>query len=164
MKHQAWIALIAAAAALSGLSANAESLGVAVISTDGSVSSVEIEKIERIDILPEAIKIVQTGGEENSYSINDINRIDIGVKVTPSGIQQITNEGNIAVWPTAVTSTLNISGAKSDTPVQVFNAAGQCVANAKTTADTTLSLDLSNLPTGPYIVTVADKSIKIIKK
>ena len=99
-------------------------------------------------------------GNKTDHSYADVERIDIGVKL--SGIDGIVADGSIAVWPTLVKESINVSGATPGTPVAVYDLDGVIVASAKV-ADTTLSLDLSTLSAGAYIVVVGKQSVKILK-
>ncbi len=161
MKFQVFLAgLVVSFASLIPVSLRADGIGIAVIKADGSTHSVEISDIRKIDIASDALTIHHMAGNKTGHSYADVERIDIGVKL--SGIDGIVADGSIAVWPTLVKESINVSGAPAGTPVAVYDLDGAVVASAKVT-DATLSLDLSTLSAGAYIVVVGKQSVKILK-
>lgn len=138
-------------------------IGVAVVKADGTVHAVELDHIDRIDIADDNVTVHHRSGQSASHDIADIERIDIGVAV--AGIDRVMeDDGDIAVWPTTVDNTLNIRGAAQATPIAVYNIGGACVATATAGTDATVTLDLSAIAPGAYIVTIGNHSVKIIKK
>lgn len=138
----------------------AEGVGVAVIKTDGSTHHVELAAIERIDIASGALTIRHVSGSSSEHAYADIERMDIGVAL--SGIAGIVADGSVAVWPTSVRESVNVSGAPAGTRVTVYNIAGSAVASA-VCGEGVLSVDLSALSAGAYIVSVGRQSVKIVK-
>lgn len=138
----------------------AADIGVQILATDGSVREIALPDLDRLEIGSGQVTLRTTDGNSEARLMEDIDRIMIGTEV--SSVTTLLHPGEIAVWPTAVTSTVNIAGAASGTAVAVWSAAGIRVASARCGEDT-LSLDLSALPAGVYIVTVGQKSVKISK-
>ena len=160
--HQIRHALaIAAIAAMSALPLRADGDSVIVLAKDGTSYTAKIADVKRIDLGADALVISTTGDVSTTYQYSDVDRILIGADA--DGIEGITSGGNIAIWPTVVTDNLNIAGAEAGTPVKVYGINGSLVA-AGTTAEGTLSLDLSSAPAGVCIVNVGTKTVKIIKK
>ena len=134
---------------------------VVVISTDGSQRQELLEDVDRIEIGATALTIKSVGGASETMDYNNIDRILIGAEWT--AVQRITAPGEIAVWPIATTDIVNISGLEAGTPVNVFDIKGAVAANAVATGEIT-SLSLGQLPSGVYVVTAGNQSVKIIKK
>lgn len=161
MKFQVILAgLVVSSSLLIPATLRADGIGVAVIKADGSTHNVEIADIQRIDIASDALTIHQNSGTSTGHAYADIERLDIGVAL--SGISGITADGSVAVWPTLVTESVNVSGAPAGTRVVVYNVAGSAVASA-VAPDGTLSVDMSALSAGAYIVSVGKHSVKIVK-
>lgn len=153
--------MVSALLAFAASAALAQSLGVAIIKADGSTHTVEFESLNRIDISAGTVTVHHATAEPVTHNMADIDRIDIGTDV--AGIADITADGSIAVWPTVVTSTINVAGAGNDTSVTVISLAGQQVATAKT-VDGKAVIDLSAATPGVYIINVGKHTVKIIKK
>ena len=134
---------------------------VVVISNDGNQRQELLEDIDRIEIGATALTIKNVGGASETVDYTDIDRIMIGAEWT--AVQRVTAPGEIAVWPTATTGIVNISGLEAGTAVTVFDIKGAVAANAVATGEIT-SLNLGQLPAGVYVVTAANQSVKIIKK
>ena len=152
---------VAAVVAVSIFSAHAEGDSVTILAKDGTSFTAKIADVKRIDLGTDEVVLSTESGESATYSYADVDRIMIGA--TPAGISDITAQGNVAVWPTTVSSTLNIAGAEPGTTVNVYGINGALIATAKAT-DGTLSIDLSGAPAGVCIVSIGNHSVKIIKK
>lgn len=160
MKNLLRVSVAVAALTLSA-TASAGNIGVAVIKADGSTHHVELADIHRIDVGAAGVTVHTLSGQSTDHAYGDIERIDIGV--ASSGIADIISDGaTTAVWPTIVDTSVNIAGAPVGTPVKVFSSNGAAVASA-TTGEGTLSIDLQHVAAGTYIVTVGQKSVKIVK-
>ena len=72
-------------------------------------------------------------------------------------------DGSVAIWPTLVTDVINVSGASAGTKVTVYTTTGMAMTSA-VVAESTLTLDLSNLASGTYIVAVGKQSVKVAKR
>lgn len=151
-------------AALAPQTATCESVGVAIVKTDGTTHHVVFEDIDRIEIGSGSVTVHHATSATTTHDMADIERIDIGVSGLSSGIADAVAEGSIAVWPTVVESSINIAGAVADTTVNVFSINGRNVASAKTDADGSASVNLAGLPAGHYIVAVGAHTVKIVKK
>lgn len=57
-----------------------------------------------------------------------------------------------------------VHGLKEDTPVMLYNAAGQLLSNSKAEKGKPLSLSLQALPTGIYIIKAQQQTLKIKKQ
>jgi len=158
LKHALVTAVLVAASAIP---AHAEDDSVIILAKDGTSFTAKIADVKRIDLGTDNLELSTGDGNSVSYSYSDVDRIMIGA--TPAGIADITGNGDIAIWPTAVTSTLHIAGAEAGTPVMVYGINGTLVASA-TAGNSTLSLDISAAQPGVCIVNVGTKTVKIIKK
>ncbi len=152
---------IAAAVAVSVLPARADGDSVIILAKDGTSCTAKIADVKSIELGSDGLVLNTKNESPATYLYADIDRILIGAQA--GGIEGITADGSIAIWPTAVTSTLNVAGAKAGTPVRIYGVNGSLVASA-TASDGTLSIDLSSAPAGVCIVNVGTKTVKIIKK
>ncbi|MBD5219228.1 MAG: hypothetical protein HDS72_03155 [Bacteroidales bacterium] len=156
-------AALAALALASGVLAAqaAEGVGVIVVKADGTSYEIELAQVDRINFGSSDVEVVGTSGQSQEFAYADVDRIMLGSPL--SGISFITSEGNIAVWPKTVSSTLNIAGAQPGTEVRVYTIGGQLAASGRC-SDGTLTLDLGNAPAGVCIVAVGNFTVKIIKQ
>ena len=161
MKFQVYLACVATAALLLPASLRAEGFGVAVIKPDGSKHEIEFSNLHRIDIASDAITVHHISGEKTAHPYSEVERIDVGVKTT--GIEGIVADGSVAIWPTLVTDVITVSGASAGTKVTVYTTTGMAMTSA-VVAESTLTLDLSNLASGTYIVAVGKQSVKVAKR
>lgn len=134
---------------------------VVVIPQSGEQYTVKMDDVDRITLGDREVTVSTNSGQTKSYGYGDVDRILIGAKT--DGIRTITAGGNIAVWPTLVTSTLHIAGAEAGIPVKVFDVSGKLVSESKTTTDT-LELNLENAPAGICIVCIGNHTVRIVKK
>lgn len=104
------------------------------------------------------IQVWSNAAEQGTFSLR-LSNPSLGV-----GVFQTSD---FEVYPNPVTDILNISNNENITNVSVFNLLGQEVFS-KTAATNISQIDLSNLPSGAYMVKVATdgfvKTIKIVKQ
>lgn len=144
--------------------ATAENIGVVVIGSNGVISEMEFQQLDRMGIGAGELTLTDVSGKSTSISYSDIERVEIGAAMTGgSGVAGIVAGGSIAAWPKLVKSEFNVAGAPVGTEVAVFNLGGGKVAGG-TTGEGTLTLDLSGLEAGAYVVAVGKTSFKIIKE
>lgn len=144
------------------LTAQEQGTAVVVIGKDGSRHEVMISDVDRIEFGELSFTLHRIAPEPcSAHAYADIDRILIGAD--RASVSDLTAGGNIAVWPTAVESTLNVAGTEPGTHIAVYDLGGALAASARTTADTA-SLDLSALTPGVYVVAVGKHTVKIIKK
>lgn len=134
---------------------------IVVIPQSGEQYTVKMADVNRITLGEQEVVVSTNSGQTKSYGYGDVDRILIGANT--DGILDITAGGNIAVWPTLVSSTLHIAGAEAGTPVKVFDVSGKPVAESKTTSDT-LELNLESAPAGICIVCIGKHTVRIVKK
>lgn len=82
---------------------------------------------------------------------------------TPTAINSASQSDHGQVLFQQVENSLRLSGLKDNASVEVFNAAGICVQKSKS-QNGKATLDVSELPTGTYILSVGYTAIKFIKK
>ncbi|MDE7466793.1 MAG: T9SS type A sorting domain-containing protein [Muribaculaceae bacterium] len=133
---------------------------VVVVGVDGTQRAEMISDIDRINIGNSALTIVSTDNQSTTINYSDIDRVLIGEEW--KAVQDITAPGELAVWPTMTTTTVNISGASAGDPIKVFNLDGAAVI-ATEAADGLTTIDISAQPAGIYILTVHNQSVKIVK-
>lgn len=153
---------IAATVAVSVLPAYAEGDSVIILAKDGTSYVAKMADVKRIELGDDGILVSASGDvTPATYLYTEVDRILIGAQA--DGIEDVTANGNIAIWPTAVTSTLYVAGAEAGTHVKVYGVNGTLVGSARAT-EGILSIDLSSAPTGVCIVNAGTKTVKIIKK
>ncbi|MBD5325738.1 MAG: T9SS type A sorting domain-containing protein [Bacteroides sp.] len=152
--------LILGIACVAGASAQ-EKKAVVVISTDGTQRQEALESIDRIELGQTSLTLKTTGGENETIDYANIDRILVGVEW--NAIKELVAPGEIAVWPTAVTDVVNISGLPEGETVSIVDLKGATAAKAVANGTVT-SVNLKNLPAGVYVLNAAKQSVKIIKK
>ena len=143
----------------SAMSASADK-GVVVISTDGTERYVTLADIDRIQIGQNSLTVQCVNGTSQTVPYKDIDRVLVGAST--SSVSSITAPGEIAVWPTATTDIVNISGLAAGETVAVFDIKGATVLKG-ISAEGLTTLSLGHLPAGIYVLAVNGKSVKIIK-
>ncbi len=134
---------------------------VVLISADGSQRQEILTNVDRITLDASSLTLTTIDGKSETVAYNDIDRILIGSEWT--SVKQLTVNGEIAVWPTSTTDIVNVGGIEPGERVMITDTKGATVVNAQA-SDEIISVSLSHLPSGLYILTVKDKSVKIIKK
>ena len=80
---------------------------------------------------------------------------------------KVFDESSFSFYPNPVTEMLNLKYSKDISEVKLINILGQELL-AKTTFGTEVQVDMSNLPSGTYIVKIKsddlEKTIKVVKK
>ena len=153
--------LTAALVACASMAAYAE-IGVVVIASNGDRTEVALPDVQRIDIGTEGITLHHAGQDPVSVEYGSLDRILIGAET--NAVQSIMKEGDICVWPTAVTDRISVTGAPAGTTISVFAADGRQLAATKASAGAPADIDMSAAPAGVYVVTVGKHSVKVIKK
>ena len=152
--------LILGIACVAGASAQ-EKKAVVVISTDGTQRQEALESIDRIELGQTSLTLKTTGGENETIDYANIDRILVGVEW--NAIKELVAPGESAVWPTADTDVVNISGLSEGETVSIVDLKGATAAKAVANGTVT-SVNLKNLPAGVYVLNAAKQSVKIIKK
>ncbi len=134
---------------------------VILLEKDGTCYELAIADTERINFKEQTVEFVAKSGAEKSVAYADVNRILIGG--TLSGIQNLINDGKIAVYPAITDGAVSVAGAEAGTSVRVYSVGGVLVAQAVSAGDV-LSLDLSGAPAGALFVQIGNHTVKIIKK
>lgn len=143
------------------VSATAEEPGVVILYTNGTTHTHPISAVSRMEIGSGEVTMVHQDGEEK-HLIADIDRISIGDMV--AAVTELPADAEAAVWPTVVAESFNVLPA-ADTEVTVHNLNGSLVAGPLRAAKgETLAVDASSLGRGYYVVSFADKSVKIFKQ
>lgn len=154
-------ALVLCASVAFAIGASAEDAGDAVIVLldDGEKYETLISATQKIEFGDAAVSVVTPDASE-SFEYQKIDKILIGAK--PNSVASVISEGNIAVWPKAVTSTLNVAGVAPGTVINIYSANGQLFASRKSSGDTEV-FDFSNAAPGVYVINIEKKSVRIIK-
>lgn len=162
MKHFLTQVLCGAALTLASAGlADAAEKAVVVISADGTQRQELLTNVDRIEIGETSLTLKTAGGETRTTAYDELDRVLIGTEY--SAIQQITSPGDIAIWPTVTSDNLNVSGLRAGDAVTVYDLRGSLAVRA-TATDGVTTVSLASLPTGAYIVTAGNHSVKIIKK
>lgn len=145
------------------LAASAAEKAVVIIKKDGQQHETVISSLNRINIGSDEIGIVAADGTETRHAIADVDRIHFR-ESSLSAITDILGEGEIAVCPTVVETSVNVTGLPDGAKVAVYDLSGKQVATAVAT-DKTVTIDLSDAIPGIYLVNAGKgNSVKIVKK
>lgn len=140
---------------------HAEEETVVILAADGTRTELALGSVLSIDLNADGLSVATHTDQVISYAYDEIDRILMpGASV---GIDVVPGQGELAIWPSPVTDILNIAGASGTAPVSVFDTDGRKVAGT-VCHDGRATLSLGSLPPSVYIVTVGDRSTKIIKK
>lgn len=145
----------------SGVAQAAGEKSVVILSADGSQRHELLSDVDRIQLGAASLTLTTVNGKSETVDYKDIDRILIGAEWT--AVKELTHQGEIAVWPTATTDIVNVSGLNAGDIVTVTDLKGAAVASTHASGELA-SLRLGPLPAGMYVLTVKNKSVKIIKK
>lgn len=160
-KIKRWLLSAMAVAAMAGRAVAAEP-AIVVIDTDGSRQEIALGNLDRVTFGASQITVQTCDGQEPlQLAYSSVDRILLNESV--SALSSIAADGRVAVWPTVTSSSVNISGAAEGTMVNVCGADGATVASS-TAGGGTVTIDISSVPQGVYIVAVGSQSVKILKK
>lgn len=137
---------------------------VVVISKDGTTREVALADVARIDIGQGKLTLHTSAGEANDLAYESLDRMLIGADMGTSSISSILKDGEIAIWPTLVTSDIHVSGVEAGSTISVYSAGGVKVASAKADDEGNASIDISGAASGVYVVSAGNHSVKIMKK
>lgn len=85
--------------------------------------------------------------------------------ITTSGVEEIqgTMEQNIKLYPVPATSTVTVAGSESGTEIAVYTIGGMKVKSVQSVGDHTV-IDVTDLPSGIYVVTAGAERLRMIKR
>ena len=85
--------------------------------------------------------------------------------ITTSGVEEIqgTTEQNIKLYPVPATSTVTVAGSESGTEIAVYTIGGMKVKSVQSVGDHTV-IDVTDLPSGIYVVTAGAERLRMIKR
>ena len=136
--------------------------GVVVIAKDGTRPEAILPDIDRIDIGAASLTLHQLSGAKAEVAYADVDHILIGADVT--AVKEIIKPGEIAVWPTKVTTSVNATGLEAGASMLVHNLNGQLIGSAIAGDEGTASIDLSAAAAGVYVVSAGKHTVKVIKQ
>ncbi|MDR0542358.1 MAG: T9SS type A sorting domain-containing protein [Dysgonamonadaceae bacterium] len=102
-----------------------------------------------------------TDGDTQTYSLNDVKSITFPVQALETSIPEIT-AAKLTAYPNPVTSDLTIEAENPLGTIILADLSGRRVKSLES-KETKVSLNLSDLPKGIYILKAAGKTSKIIK-
>lgn len=138
----------------------AEEKAVVIVSADGSQRQEVLDNVDRIEMGSSSLTLKTLGGKSETLDYKDIDRILIGAE--HDAVKQIPAPDEIAVWPTATSDRINITGLTEGETVSIVDLKGVTAMQAEAT-DGLTTLNLRSLPDGIYLVSVRNHSVKIIK-
>lgn len=138
----------------------ADEAKVSVVDRNGGKTSFEKSGVAAINLLADKVEVVDKDGQIATFSRNDISLILLSDM--ESGVTLATEEGN-TISVKATRDAIKITGAAPETPWRILEISG-IQAMAGQCADTTCHIDITGLHAGVYILSVADKAIKFIKR
>lgn len=159
MKTFSKLALAAAVLLTAGTTMMAEDVWYLETDTQQSIPMEDVSFLLAADD-DEHFSVVTNG----SGTIDGVTRATFALR-TVSGVEQhlAADGGELSVFPTAASSTLDVSGCRAGSKILVTSLTGQVVMTAKA-ADGNATIDVSRLSAGCYILTVGNSSVKFIKR
>lgn len=129
---------------------------VIAISSDGAQGSYLLAQVKRIDMTITETSTSMTVLCKNNYSQTGVQKILFSTPITE--IKEI-GVNNVYVYPNPVSHTLYIEGVSDETPLYIFNLAGQCIGQEYGS-----EIDVTFLSQGTYILRINQQHVKFIKK
>ena len=155
--------LIATLAVLLPLTAKGEEVPcIVVIEKDGKSVATPMSDMSRLFFGNDGFMVSDKQGGSQNYSYSNVDKIEIG-KLAESGLRQLTAEAKFAVWPTIASDRINVAGSEVAGGVSMYSLTGQLVKHI-IPASEEVSIDISDLPSGYYLVKAGKSTVKIIKK
>ncbi len=136
------------------------SLSVEYLSEDESEFAISV--VGRIEIKDEVFRLVDVNGEVlascNLYEVRKIVFQESSVNVDNIDVS------SISVYPNPTQDILFIEGLKFNEIVRVYDLEGKLVTISKSDNDGLVTLSVSNLPEGVYLLQVGVEIVKFIKQ
>ncbi len=104
--------------------------------------------------------LVVNGNESTSYAISEVKNYHFGEGIQSAS--QTLNANELCITYVDE-NTIKVQNASANVPVVIFNVSGSAIVNVVTDSEGVATLQLPS-QTGVYIVKVADKSFKVIRK
>lgn len=133
---------------------------VVVVTPAGDQYSVAMADVEAIQFESDGFTL-KADGTDRYFRYDEVDRILVGAE--SSGINAIATAGRLAIWPSPVETILNVAGVEEGTDVKVYSLSGTLIATGRSNGGI-VSLDMTEAPAGTCIVTVGERSAKIIRK
>lgn len=150
-----------AAGVMAGVAVASEP-AIVVVDNDGIRQEIALSNLDRLTFGASQVSVQTRDNQEPlQYAYSSVDRILLNESM--SALPSVASDGSVTVWPTVISSTVNIAGVPEGAIVNVYGADGSAAASASAT-DGTLTIDLSDIPQGVYIVSVGSQSVKILKK
>lgn len=162
IKSKIFAVLVSAAAMLPVCASGQTSgKGIWLVGKDGVVTVVSYASLDRISIGTEGVAVSTLQGEVTSMDYSGLDKIIIGADV--SAIDKVVADAESAVWPTVTDGPLYVKSVSTDR-VAVYNTSGALMMSQSVDPAEIATLSLASFEPGIYIVTLGDKSVKVIKK
>ncbi len=133
-----------------------------VISTDNSQTAYVISNIEKITFNSGVMTVHSTNADSN-HDLLTTRKIVFSL-VDTSDKNANKESSNIKVYPNPVVSTIYINGIPENEALSIYSIKGEKFAVNKNPYEGTTSINVSNLPTGIYILQIGTQSVKFTKK
>lgn len=135
--------------------------GIWLVGKDGAITVVPYASLDRIAIGAEGVAVSTLQGEVTSMDYSGLDKIIISADV--SAIDKVVADAESAIWPTVTDGPLYVRSV-SAARVAVYNTSGSLMMSQAVDPAEIATLSLSSFESGIYIVTLGDKSVKVIKK
>lgn len=149
-------------AGMNALDADAQNL---VIKTnDGKETAKPLTSLKNMTFPNGNLLLTYASGSTDSYSLTDISKLFFGDAITGIDEQQ-GSEGaeKLSVYPNPANDVINLKNAPDGTStVKIYRMEGVMVLNKEISAGS-LSIDVSNLAKGFYLLTLNGQAFKFIK-
>lgn len=134
---------------------------VVVVSADGSSREIALPEIARIDIADGGLTLHSRSGESSEIPYGSLDRVIIGAEFT--AVDKVLGKGDVAVWPTLVTTSVNVAGLAEGTTVNVYTVGGQLFSSSQADSDGRATIDMTRAAAGIYVVAAGNHSVKVVK-
>lgn len=140
--------------------ARAEEQKVSVLDRQGGKASFEKSGVASINLHADKVEIVGKDGQTSSFNKGDIALILLSD--TESGVRLTTDEST-TISVKATKDAIHIKDAIPATPWRVIEMSGTILMSGRCGKDS-CDIDITTLPAGAYLFTIADKTIRFIKR
>ncbi|MDO9255477.1 MAG: T9SS type A sorting domain-containing protein [Bacteroidales bacterium] len=162
MKQKLLLALLILVAGMNSLEADAQNLVIKTI--DGKEAAKPLSTLKNMTFPGGKLLLTYTSGSTDSYSLTNISKLFFGDAITGIDDQPLSETaGELSVYPNPAENVINLKNAPEGiSTVKIYRMEGVMVLNKEVSAGS-LSIDVSNLAKGFYLLTLNGQAFKFIK-
>lgn len=135
---------------------------IVVVDKNGKSVATPMSETSRLSFGNDGFMVSDKQGGSRNYSYNDVEKIEIG-KLAESAIRELVVEAKLAVWPTIASERINVAGSDITGGISIYSLSGQLMNHIIPSSEE-VSIDISGLASGYYLVKAGKSTVKIIKK